>query len=227
MGTVTNTSSTALLQLLRVCSPTLPIGAYAYSQGLESACELEYVNSEISLYTWINGLLSHSMQYLDIPIFSRLYDAHKDHNNKDIEYWNNYILASRETNELLLEDTQMGRALTKLLEKLEINNFKVDKNHCSLITAFSLACVGWNITKQDALQGFIWAWCENQVSIGVKLIPLGQTSGQLVLSKLIPDINIVIKNGLTLENDNIGSSCPGAIIASMQHEDQYTRLFRS
>ena len=167
------------------------------------------------------------MQYLDIPVFSRLYDAHQNRDINSIEYWNNYILASRETNELLLEDTQMGSALFKLLEKLDVSVTAINKNHCSLLTAFSLACVEWNIIKEQALQGFVWAWCENQVSIGVKLIPLGQTSGQLILSKLMLKINDAIENGLKLDDDEIGSSCPGAIIASMQHEDQYTRLFRS
>ena len=222
-----NTNNTALLHLLRICSPTLPIGAYAYSQSLESACELGHVHDEHSLYAWIEGLLSHSIQLLDIPVFSRLYDAISAQDTQSIEYWNDYILASRETHELLLEDTQMGNALIKLLDNLDVVSPIVDNNHCSLITAFSLACVKWNINKHDALQGFVWAWCENQVSIGVKLIPLGQTSGQLILSKLINNINDAIIQGSKLNENNIGSSCPGAIIASMQHEDQYTRLFRS
>ncbi len=218
----------ALLQLLRLCSPTLPIGSYAYSQGLETACHNEYVTSQETLLDWIQGILTHTIQYLDIPVFSRLYDAHTEKHSENIEYWNNYILASRETSELLLEDTQMGGALARLLIQLDLQESELwKKTPCSLLTTFSLACTKWNIDKVTACHGFVWTWCENQVSIGIKLIPLGQTQGQQILTELIPSIELAVKKGLTVENDSIGASCPGAIIASMQHEEQYTRLFRS
>ena len=218
----------ALLQLLRLCSPTLPIGSYAYSQGLETACHNEYVTDQDTLFDWIRGLLSHSIQNLDIPVFSRLYDAHTSNNQKDINEWNNYILASRETSELLLEDTQMGGALARLLISLGITESTLwKKQPCSLLTTFSLACAAWNIDKTVATHGLVWTWCENQVSIGIKLIPLGQTQGQIILSQLMTEIESAVKHGLQVDDANIGSSCPGAIIASMQHEQQYTRLFRS
>ena len=221
-------SNISLLQLLRICSPTLPIGSYAYSQGLETACHNEYVTDQESLNRWIKGVLKNSLEYLDIPIFSRLYDAHINQNNEQIRYWNDYILASRETSELLLEDTQMGGALAKLLVDLGIEESTYwKKNSCSLLTTFSLACSQWKIEKYTATQGLIWSWCENQVGIGVKLIPLGQTSGQLILSDLMPSIDVSVTNGLLIDNDNIGATCPGAVMASMQHEQQYTRLFRS
>ncbi len=218
----------SLLQLLRLCSPTLPIGSYAYSQGLETACHNEFVTDQESLNEWINGVLENSIQFLDIPIFSRLYNAHINHSNSDVLYWNDYILASRETNELLLEDTQMGKALARLLLDLgieETNYWK--KNSCSLLTTFSLACARWKIEQPIATQGLVWAWCENQVSIGVKLIPLGQTSGQLILSNMMSKIDSCVAQGLLVPDDHIGATCPGAILASMQHEEQYTRLFRS
>lgn len=221
-------NSMSLMQLLRLCSPTLPIGSYAYSQGLESACHNQYVTDENSLLIWVEGLLTHSVQYLDIPVFSRLYCAYQESNPEKADYWNSYILASRETKELLLEDRQMGGALARLLNNLDIDEAKSwKKNYCSLLTMFSLACVKWDIKKESAAHGLIWAWCENQVSIGVKLIPLGQTQGQLLLSRLMPVINTAVENGLDIEDEDIGSTCPGAIIASMQHEEQYTRLFRS
>ena len=221
-------SNQSLLQLLRICSPTLPIGSYAYSQGLETACHNEYVTDQPSLNEWMTGVLVNSIQYLDIPVFARLYEAHKHNSNSDVHYWNDYILASRETSELLLEDTQMGGALARLLYDLNIQEALIWKKiPCSLLTTFSLACTKWSIDKFSATQGLVWAWCENQVSIGVKLIPLGQTSGQLILSNLMQTIDTSVNSGLSLEDNDIGASCPGAIMASMQHEQQYTRLFRS
>lgn len=225
---ITLMTNSSLMQLLRLCSPTLPIGSYAYSQGLETACHNQYVTNQQTLLNWISGLLTHSIQHLDIPIFSRLYDAHNANNLDDINYWNHYVLASRETKELLLEDTQMGSALARLLTSLNFEQAqKWKKTPCSLLTSFSLACVQWNIDKEIATQGLVWMWCENQVSIGIKLIPLGQTQGQVALSELMPIMEQAVHVGLNIEDINIGSSCPGAIMVSMQHEQQYTRLFRS
>ena len=216
------------MQLLRLSSPTLPIGSYAYSQGLETACHNEYVTCRDTLHDWIKGLLTHSIQHLDVPIFSRLYDAYKNNKQEDVSYWNNYVLASRETSELLLEDTQMVGALARLLISLGIEESTLwKKTPCSLLTTFSLACVKWDIEKNNAAHGLIWTWCENQVSIGIKLIPLGQTQGQVILSDLMLTIENSVLNGLTVEDDKIGAACPGAIMSSMQHEQQYTRLFRS
>ncbi len=226
--TIITMSKLSLLQLLRICSPTLPIGSYAYSQGLETACHNEYVTDQQRLNEWIKGVLKNSVEYLDIPIFSRLYDAHIKQSNEDVRYWNDYILASRETSELLLEDSQIGGALARLLVDLDIPEAVYwKKSQCSLLTTFSLACTRWDIEKSIATQGLVWSWCENQVSIGVKLIPLGQTSGQLILSNLMEDIDSSVTSGLLIEDNFIGATCPGAIMASMQHEQQYTRLFRS
>ena len=221
-------SKHSLLQLLRISSPTLPIGSYAYSQGLETACHNEYVTDQDSLNEWIKGVLNNSIEYLDIPVFSRLYDAHLSENKQNVKYWNDYVLASRETRELLLEDTQMGGALARLLVDLGLEESAYwKKNPCSLLTTFSLACARWEIEKSTATQGLVWSWCENQVGIGVKLIPLGQTSGQLILSNLMQHIDASVTRGLLIENNDIGATCPGAVLASMQHEQQYTRLFRS
>ena len=167
------------------------------------------------------------MSHLDVPIFSRSYDAHQQQDSRAVEYWNNYLLASRETKELLLEDTQMGASLLRLLKSLDLPITPLNENQCALVTAFSLAAVHWQIDKTMASQAFLWAWCENQVSIGMKLIPLGQTNGQQILSRLMPMINQSVQQGLLLCDDAIGASCPGMVIASMQHEDQYSRLFRS
>jgi urease accessory protein len=223
-----STSQPALLQLLRLCSPALPIGSYAYSQGLESACENDYVDDENSLAAWIKGVMQTSMLHLDIPLFARLYDAHACDRATELTQWNNFLLASRETKELYFEDTQMGNALVKLLHNLDVDRAEPwIKKECTLATAFSLACAHWHVDKSAAMHGFVWAWCENQVSIGVKLIPLGQTSGQRIISRLVPAIEQAIADGLLLDDSQLGASCPGLVIASMQHEDQYTRLFRS
>ena len=227
LNTRMDMNNLALLQLLRLSSPALPIGGYAYSQGLEAVCDNATIDDEESLYNWVKDGLQQAMCYLDVPIFSRCYDAHQEHDAHAVDYWNSYLLAARETKELLLEDTQLGASLARLLASLDVPITPIDKKNCALVTCSSLASVHWQIDKAMAAQALLWAWCENQVSIGIKLIPLGQTSGQIILSRLMPIIDRSVTKGLNLPEDAIGASCPGMVMASMQHEQQYSRLFRS
>ena len=223
-----HTSSSALLQLLRLSSPALPVGAYAYSQGLEAACDQAIIENEEDLLHWLTTVLQQSFLYQELPLFLRLYRAHQADDANQQHYWNAYLLASRETRELRLEDSQLGMALIRLLKNLGLTKVSPwQDEECSFATVFSLACVEWQIDEQAALHGLLWAWVENQVSVAVKLIPLGQTAGQHVLQQLIPLISKVITASLDVEDDNIGASCPGLVFASMQHEEQYSRLFRS
>ena len=83
----------ALLQLLRLSSPALPIGGYAYSQGLEAVCDNSIIHDEETLYQWVKDCLEQAMCYLDVPIFSRCYDAHQQHDVEAVDYWNDYLLA--------------------------------------------------------------------------------------------------------------------------------------
>ena len=223
-----HTSSSALLQLLRLSSPALPVGAYAYSQGLESACDQSIIKNKEDLIQWLTTVLQQSFLYQELPLFLRLYRAHQAADVGQQHYWNAYLLASRETRELRLEDSQLGIALVRLLKNQGLTQITAwQDQECSFSAIFSLACVEWQIDEQAALHVLLWAWLENKVSVAIKLIPLGQTAGQYVLQQLIPLISAVVTASLDVKDDNIGASCTGLVFASMQHEEQYSRLFRS
>ena len=85
----------------------------------------------------------------------------------------------------------------------------------------------WNVSVEDCCKGYLWTWCENQVNAAIKLIPLGQTAGQRMVSNLINEIPKLVINGMNVEDDEIGSTAIGLGIASAKHETQYSRLFRS
>jgi len=222
-------SNIAMLQLWRLISPALPVGAYAYSQGLEYAIECDWVNDQGSCYEWIDGILVNNISYLDLPVIKRFHAAWLDNDLESVQYWAAYLAASRETKELLLEDQQIGDSLARLLTDLKIKKACHWQQHrlCSYPLMFSLAGAHWNIPIKDLLLGYAWTWCENQIAAAMKLIPLGQTHGQQLLGRLLETINQATQTALHLNDEEIGRTCPGQVMASALHEQQYSRLFRS
>ena len=217
------------VRLMQLVSPTLPIGAFTYSQGLEWAVENNQVSSPDEVYDWMSGLIEDGLVHLDLPVLKRLYHAFQQDNGMDVSYWSEYLLASRETSELRQEEKNRGRALSTLLIDLEVAGASQYQQTLELtqLAGFALAAVCWNIPLKQAALGYGWGWIENQVAAAIKLVPLGQTAGQklqLQLSELLPGC---VESGLALADEQIGASAPAMAIASSLHETQYTRLFRS
>ncbi|XEM48881.1 urease accessory protein UreF [Agaribacterium sp. ZY112] len=217
----------ALLKLMYLVSPALPIGAYAYSQGQEWAVDANWIQSEDELCDWWQGLMYNSLAVCDLPILMRLYDAWHQENYEQVRYWDQFLIASRETSELLLEDTQLGIALKRVLETHQFTRCELVGERPSFVTLFALAGVEWQIDKSELLQGWLWSWLENQVAAACKAVPLGQTQAQRMLMRLIDDIPLVIQQASLCEDEDIGAGLPGLALASCLHERQYSRLFRS
>ncbi|HRD66659.1 MAG TPA: urease accessory protein UreF [Candidatus Competibacter sp.] len=218
-----------LPRLLQLCSPTLPVGAYAYSQGLETAVERGWVRDEAGAGDWILGLLGHGLRRLDIPVFVRLYRAWRDRDVDAARRWNALLFASREAAELQREDQQLGAALARLLTDLGIAEAEPWRNapRVCFATLFGLAAARWEIPLTEAATGYAWAWTENQVTAATRLIPLGQTASQRLLVAAGPAIAEAVAHGLGLPDEDIGSATPGLALAGALHETQYSRLFRS
>lgn len=219
----------ALLRLLQLVSPGLPIGMYSYSQGLERAVEDHWITSAEEAEDWLRGLLHRGIGRVDAPLLARLYDAWIDQDQGAIAHWSQRLTACRETAELRTEDRQTGQALARLLVNLELPEAHdwQKRSDATLATLFSLAAVRWEISKTDAMTGYLWGWLENQVLCAVKLVPLGQVAGQRLLKKLAEELPALVNGALGLADDDIGGSCFGLALASSRHEMQYSRLFRS
>lgn len=218
------------LRLWQLISPALPVGAYSYSQGLEYAVERGWVDSAETAGDWIQGLLGHSLAHLDVPVLQRLHAAWREDAQEKLAYWNRFLLASRETLELRAEDRNMGMALATLLPELglgEAETWKTKEQSPCFALMFALAAAKWGVDAEQTAEGYLWAWCENQVMAAVKLVPLGQTAGQKLLMKAASIIPEAVKQGFALNDDDIGWLAPGFALASVKHETQYTRLFRS
>ena len=217
------TPDLALLGLLRLVSPALPVGGFAYSQGLEYAVDAGWVASADDTQAWLGGVVSCGLSQLDIPLLARLYDAAGD--AESFSRWNQQVLASRESLELRKEEQQMGRALWKLLRDLGQPLPRLDAP--SWLAAFALAASRWGLDRHQTCLGFLWSWLENQLTVAAKTVPIGQTDVQRISSALLPLLVTAAIEGQALEDDHISGGLPGLVVASMLHETQYSRLFRS
>jgi len=223
------TGELALLRLLQLTSPALPVGAFAYSQGLEWAVNAGWVIDEESAGAWIGGLLEHAIAHLEIPLLARLHAAWCAGDGEAVVFWNAWLGAARESAELLAEDRHMGTALARLLTDLGLEEARpwVTSGEGTFATLFALAAWRWEIPLRSAAIGLVWAWAENQVAAATKLVPLGQTAAQRLLSGLQPLIPAAVDRGLTLEEPDIGQGAPALAAGCALHETQYSRLFRS
>jgi len=217
------------LRLYQLISPTLPVGGFTYSQGLEWAVEERWVHDRESLERWLEGLLTHSIVTLELPILLRLIKAFEGGNALAIIRWCKHLVASRETLELRKEERQRGAALAKLLPSLGVTAPDELKGviASTQLAGIALAAHHWEIDPQQACGGYTWSWLENNVLAGVKLIPLGQTQGQQILLSIAEKLPMAVEAASQLGDHAIGSSTPALAIASSKHEAQYTRLFRS
>lgn len=226
---VMHTNGLPDLRLMQLISPALPIGAFTYSQGLEWAVECGWVSNEERLQDWLLGQMSDTLAYVDIPLLARMYQACEHQDYEQLKHWSEYLLASRETSELRQEEINRGRALATLLVDLGVcpDDLSEQTFNQTQAAGFALAANAWGISLQQAALGYAWGWLENQVAAAIKLVPLGQTSGQRVQLSLAAEIPDIVDTALKCEDHELGASAPAMAIASCLHETQYTRLFRS
>lgn len=223
-----NVDAIALIRLLQLASSGLPVGAYSYSEGLEYLTDRRIIDDSPSLYHWLEQDLCQGAIRLEAAILIRAYRAAEAEDLSTIQDWNLWLSAVKETAELRQQSWQMGYALVRLCQNLQPDGLV---NHCqspcNFAIAFALAAVHWQIPLTATLLGYLSSWASNLVNAGVKLIPLGQTAGQQLLLKLHPLLCQASEEILSLEDDDLNSFGWGLSLASMAHETQYTRLFRS
>ncbi|MBK9117024.1 MAG: urease accessory protein UreF [Betaproteobacteria bacterium] len=222
----------ALVRLLQLASPALPIGAYSYSQGLEWAVEAGTVRDAAGAKTWIGDLLVHVQAEGEAAVLARLCAAGELGDWPAFARWNAWFRASRECAELLAETLQMGGSLAKLLADLNVLDEAAKTAFAAnspivLPAAFALAARAFGVPADAAVAGYLWSWLENQVLAAIKLVPLGQVAGQKLLLALGGQVPAAAARARSLPDDDLTSFAPGLALASIRHETQYSRLFRS
>ena len=205
----------SLARLLQLASPTLPVGAYSYSQGLEAAIEAGYVKDAVSAQGWIGDVLELSMARMEAQVLRAQITSPTQERN-------DFFVATRETAELRAETLQMGQSLARLLADLGV---PVAIQQPAFPTAFALAVRHWKIEPREAVVAYLWSWLENQVMAAIKAVPLGQTAGQKMLLSLADRLGALAD--LKLDESAWTNFTPGLAYLSSRHETQYSRLFRS
>ena len=227
-ATAMSTADVAKFRLFQLISPTLPTGSFSYSQGLEWAAWAGWVRDRDSLGEWLAEILEKTLRAVDLPLLARMYEACRKNDIEALDRWIDLLFACRENFELQEEERQRGRAMTALLDGLGMldGGWRAAVGR-SQLAGFAFAAGNWRIALPDAAMGYLWAWLENQVLAGVKIIPLGQTAGQQLLLSLGEKLPAIAEAGLAATDEEIGGSSPALALACCLHESQYTRLYRS
>jgi urease accessory protein len=224
--------NTNIWALLRLASPQLPIGGYSYSQGLEMAVEQGVVCDSTSAQRWLSDQLLLNLARFDAPLLLAHCVAANSADWDELLRLAECQGASRESRELQQENRQMGYSLQQLLSHLP--ELDAAGHACllrlpqpSLMPAWALAARAWGITPTEALSAWLWGWLENQLAVLMKTLPLGQQAAQRLTSQLLPQMDAAQLHASQLPAAHWGSASFALSLASMAHERQYSRLFRS
>jgi urease accessory protein len=225
-------SERALYQLLAWNSPAYPTGAFSYSHGLEWAVEEGSVKNVGQLVDFVDAVLTRGGGWVDAVLFVHTWRAAAI-SDRAVDGISELGAAFRGTAETALESLQQGSAFLQITRQAwphpAIEEFA--RRHAGRAVAHSvvvgLTCSAHGIALQPALSAYLHAVAANLVSAGVRLIPLGQTHGQLAVARLLPLIESVTEHASRVDLEDLGTAAPGLERCSALHETQYTRLFRS
>jgi urease accessory protein len=225
-------SQDALYRLLTWFSPAYPIGAFSYSSGIEWAVEAGDVTSAETLRAWLESMLSCGAGINDGIFFGHVHRAVAADDMERLVAIAELAAALAPTRECWQETTTLGRAFMEVTQAAWpcaalTRLVALWRGSIAYPVAAGAACAGYGIPLAPALHAFLTALCANWISAGVRLIPLGHTDGQCVLSALEPAVAASTNRALAARLDDLASATFRADIASARHETQYTRLFRS
>jgi urease accessory protein len=229
---MTESETAALYRLMTWLSPSFPVGAFAYSSGIEWAVEQGDIGDAASLHRWLASMLADGSGFCDAVFLAQAHRAVSSHDDKTLRDIAELAAAFVPSRERQLETTTQGRAFIEIARTAW---------HCGGLdeviaasggvivypVAVGLVSAAHGIPLQPALHAFLHAVVSNWISAGSRLIPLGQTDSQRVLAQLEPVVAATATRALAATLDDLGSATFRADLASLRHETQYTRLFRS
>jgi urease accessory protein len=219
------TDTAALQRLLTWLSPAFPVGAFAWSQGLETAIAVGRIETGSDLKTWLDGLMAHGGLKTDAIILAHAHRQHAD--AAKLQGLADLVLALTASNERTLEATLTGDNFAIAARAWPSDVFARLPQPCPYPVAVGAITSAQGITLHDTLIGYLTASIHSQVSVAVRLVPLGQTAGLQVMAGLEPAIAALAEAAASANLDAIGGIAYAADIAQMRHETLGVRVFRS
>ena len=221
------------LECLQLMSPSLPVGAFSYSEGLEWLVQNEKVYNDTTLFNWIESELSRGQITIEASSIVHImrdlvnWSNHKDFQHKlIIEEWNSWLGSLRDSPDVRSQQLQMGESLLQLLIDLDHPLPDKEKKFIWPI-AWAWAGVCWDITPIDLVEGFLYSWVANQLNAALRLLSLGPTKAQQLQKKSLLLIKSQASYLFEQNPKEIWISDVGAIMAQQSHVELYSRLFRS
>ena len=229
MDTTTTATDAALLQLIWLASPALPVGGFSYSEGIEAAVEAGLVHDEASAANWIVDQLHLGLARADLAVLAQAVEAWRVKDTAALAALDEWVRSTRETSELRQQTEQMGRSLIEWARSVrpELVEGMARADTFTYPVAFAMAAAPSGASVRHVLLAFAFGWGENMMQSALKSVPLGQSAGQRVLGRLAAEVPLAADQALSLGEEERQSFTPMLAILSAQHETQYSRLFRS
>jgi urease accessory protein len=221
----------SLLGLMWLASPALPVGAFSYSEGMESAVDAQWVHDETSAGDWLLDQLWLQQGRAELPTIHHGMQAWAARDGSAVQTLNTWVVHTRESAEQRAQTLQMGTSLRAWLRNGQhASDERLTTQFVDGVTwpvAYALALTLAQASPTDGLLASAFGWAENMVQASMKAVPLGQAAAQRILARLTSDIPGVIDAALAVPADERQAFTPMLALLSAQHETQYTRIFRS
>jgi urease accessory protein len=227
---MTTSTESALLHLLWLASPALPVGGFSYSEGLEAAVDAGTVHDEASAGDWLLNQLELVQARAELPVAAAAHAATLALDGARLAELNAWVLHTRETAESLQQAQQMGRSLLVWMQGLMhdapvLSLLQTLRPAPAWAVVMGAAVAARGAALEPALQAIAFGWAENLVQAAVRCVPLGQTAGQRLLARLVQAIPQAVSSALAMPEPMAFAPLLGVLGA--RHENQYSRLFRS
>ncbi|MBK6006251.1 urease accessory protein UreF [Ramlibacter ginsenosidimutans] len=248
----TTTTDAALLRLIWLASPALPVGGFSYSEGLEAAVEAGLVHDEVSAGEWLAQQLHASLARADLAVVGSAVCAARANDGERLAQLDDWVRQTRETSELRQQTEQMGRSLGDWARSVGwgdagsvgwgdagtpamrdsagvrfAHHQPTKAAERTYPVAFATAAASTEASVRQVALAYAFGWSENMMQAAIKSVPLGQSAGQRILARLASEIPAAVDHALALDDAQRQAFTPMLAILSAQHETQYSRLFRS